>query len=220
MKIDRVQAYRLSIPFREETVVPFTVHRIMESVVLRVFAGDQVGISETTGNPGFSGESANGILAALQYLVPRVLGADPRAFRSLHRLMDSVVGNPAAKAGIDIACFDLAAKAFGVPVAMLLGGVAHERIMTQHLLPLKPVEEIARDAKIFSAAGYRIFEVKITYRKTKIYHFKSVILKTGPSVHVQIFPLTVLTIQQRQIPNPHAIRFSRDTSQAMPFLVQ
>lgn len=162
MKIERVEAYRLSIPFTVETVVPFTRHRIMESVVLRVFAGDYVGISETTGNPGFSGESQDGILAALKYIVPRVLGSDPRQFRVLHELMDAgAVGNPAAKAGVDIACYDLAGKSFGVPVQVLLGGVVHETVPTQHLLPILPLDETGPYARQFSGEGYRIFEVKI-----------------------------------------------------------
>ncbi|MDI7261039.1 MAG: enolase C-terminal domain-like protein [Thermodesulfobacteriota bacterium] len=161
MKIERVEAYRLSIPFIEETVVPFARHRIMQSVILRVFACDYIGISETTGNPGFSGESAEGILIALNYIVPNVLGTDPRQFRRLHTRMDAVVGNPAAKAGIDIACHDLVAKVFGVPLPILLGGLVHERVATQHLLPIKPLDEIATYARKFSDAGYRIFEVKV-----------------------------------------------------------
>jgi len=38
-------------------------------------------------------------------------------------------------------------------------------------------------------------------------------LKTGPSIQVQRLPFTVSTTQHRQAPIPHAIRFSRDTSQ-------
>ncbi len=162
MKIERVEAYRLSIPFTVETVVPFARHKIMESVIIRIFAGDYVGIGETTGNPGFSGESQDGILAALKYIAPRILGADPRQPRILHELMDSgAVGNPAAKAGVDIASYDLTAKSFGVPVQVLLGGLVHDRVRTQHLLPILPLEETAPYARQFTDQGYRIFEVKI-----------------------------------------------------------
>jgi L-alanine-DL-glutamate epimerase-like enolase superfamily enzyme len=162
VKIERVEAYRLSIPFSVETRVPFTVHRIMQSVVLRVFAGDYVGIGETTGNPGFSGESQDGIMAALQYIVPAILGSDPRQPRVLYDRMDSVVvGNPAAKAGVDIACYDLTAKSFGVPVQVLLGGLVHDRVQTQHLLPILPLEETVPYALNCTDEGYRIFEMKI-----------------------------------------------------------
>ncbi len=160
MKIEKVVAYRLSIPFIEETVVPFHRHRIMDSVILKVFSGNHVGISETTGNPGFSGESAEGILAALDRIVPSVLGSDPREFRKLHEAMDCVVGNPAAKAGVDTACYDLAAKHYNVSIPTLLGGKVHEKVQTQHLLPIKPIEEIVVYARNLFDEGYRIFEVK------------------------------------------------------------
>ena len=74
MKITRVEAFKLEIPFRERIVTSFTQYDNMEGLVVRISAGDHIGVAETTAVASHSGQSVGSILAALHHIVPLVLG--------------------------------------------------------------------------------------------------------------------------------------------------
>jgi len=77
------------------------------------------------------------LLGYLEEAVPtHVIGADPFAFESLARRM---IRDDYARAGqiamsalavVEMACWDIAGKALGVPVYQLLGGPIRDRIPT------------------------------------------------------------------------------------------
>ncbi|WP_419907048.1 mandelate racemase/muconate lactonizing enzyme family protein [Hoeflea sp.] len=64
-----------------------------------------------------------GIRAGIETMADAVLGLDPRKVELVERAMDLCLpGHLYAKAPIDLACWDIAGKAFGLPIADLLGG--------------------------------------------------------------------------------------------------
>jgi muconate cycloisomerase len=88
------------------------------------------------------------------YLVPAVRELDPAEIALVHQRMDKVVkGHPYAKAAVDIACFDLAGKAQGVPVSTLLGGRLREGIEVTHSLGIMDVDRCVAEAEQAVAEG-------------------------------------------------------------------
>lgn len=168
MKIKRIEAYKLEIPFLERIVTSFTSYDNMEALVVKVSAGEHVGVAETTAVASHSGESVGSILAALEHLAPLVLGEDPREIRKIHEKMNHIDINNAAKAAIDIACHDLISKYYNVPLATLLGGVVQENFDTEHLVPIKPIEETVAYTKKLVEEGYKIFELKVKGSKDDV----------------------------------------------------
>ena len=82
------------------------------------------------------------------YLAPAVRDLDPAEIAVVHQRMDRVVkGNPYAKAAVDIACFDLAGKAQGVPVSTLLGGRLRDGIEVTHSLGIMDVDRCVAEAE-------------------------------------------------------------------------
>ena len=64
-----------------------------------------------------------GIRAGLQTMAPVILGQDPRLTDVVEYAMDKQLpGHPYAKAPVDMACWDIAGQAAGLPIADLLGG--------------------------------------------------------------------------------------------------
>ncbi len=64
-----------------------------------------------------------GIRAGIETMAKAVLGLDPRKVELVERAMDLCLpGHLYAKAPIDLACWDIMGKAFGMPIADLLGG--------------------------------------------------------------------------------------------------
>ncbi|BCJ47121.1 dipeptide epimerase [Actinoplanes ianthinogenes] len=71
-----------------------------------------------------TGESLPGIAACVrERLAPVLLGRDPAEYVTLlRRVRRAATGNHGAKAAVDVALHDLAARRLGVPLAVLLGG--------------------------------------------------------------------------------------------------
>lgn len=65
----------------------------------------------------------NGIRAAIKTMVPVILGQNPRHIELIESAMDKELpGHLYAKSAIDMACWDIAAQAAGIPIADLMGG--------------------------------------------------------------------------------------------------
>ena len=93
------------------------------------------------------------------YLLPAVRGLDPAEIAVVHHRLDRVVkGNPYAKAAVDMACYDLAGKAQGVPVSTLLGGRLREGIEVTHSLGIMDVDRCVTEAE--QAVGEGIGTIK------------------------------------------------------------
>lgn len=110
----------------------------------------------------YFGESPETVRVVVDdYLRPAVLGKDPAQISVLHAAMDKAVkGHPYAKASVDIACYDLAGKALGVPVSTLLGGAHRESIEVAHSLGIMDLDKCYAEAEEAVAEGARTIKCK------------------------------------------------------------
>lgn len=94
-------------------------------------------------------------------LLPAVEGADPVGMATLHARMDSVVkGHPYAKAAVDMACYDIAGKALGVPVSTLLGGEHRDGLEIAHSLGIMANDAAIDEAEQAVAEGAKTVKCK------------------------------------------------------------
>ncbi|WP_281690369.1 mandelate racemase/muconate lactonizing enzyme family protein [Pseudonocardia thermophila] len=171
MKITGAEFYIVRLPKRREhTWASNTKLTIGRHVLVRLLTDEGVdGWGEAPALPTWGG--ANGryygetaeTVAHLgkDHLVPAIVGCDPQHIATIHARMDAVVkGNPYAKAAIDIACFDAAGKALGLPVWAMLGGKHREGVLIAHSLGLMPIEQCVEEAQAAVADGARTIKVK------------------------------------------------------------
>jgi L-alanine-DL-glutamate epimerase-like enolase superfamily enzyme len=120
-----------------------------------------------------------------RYLAPAVLGADPADLAEVHRRMERAirpsfsVGQPLAKAAIDLACYDLWGKRAGKSVAELLGGVRASEVelsWTVQSPTLAGAEALLEQGR---ALGYSSFNVKIGSPQSPEYDAQLVRLVRG-----------------------------------------
>ena len=115
-------------------------------------AADPYYCSETT-------ESSWHILR--DFLIPHVLGHAWEHPDDAARTWQAVRGNNFAKAGLEMACWDLFARTRGRPIAEALGGTRKE-IFSGVSLGIEPtVEGIVEQVKRFLDQGYRRIKMKI-----------------------------------------------------------
>jgi muconate cycloisomerase len=130
----------------------------------RIGWGEAAALKDWGGEFGrYFGESASIAEHVIErYLAPAAKGIDTANMVELHARMDSIIkGYPYAKAAVEFAAYDLAGKRLGVPVHVLLGGRARDRIPVTHSIGLIPIEEAEREAAQVAAEGIRTIKIKV-----------------------------------------------------------
>ncbi len=166
LKIQRVDVYNFDLTYVHGTYVMSGGRRItsLPSTLVRVTADSGLeGWGEvcplgTTYLPAH----AQGARAALSVLAPAVLGVDPANPGAVNDAMDSALsGHAYAKSPIDVACWDLAGRALGVPAAALLGGIRQTRFPLYVAVPLGTPEEMTAYVLERRKEGIHRFQLKI-----------------------------------------------------------
>jgi L-alanine-DL-glutamate epimerase-like enolase superfamily enzyme len=97
-----------------------------------------------------------------QALIPAVIGEDPTRIAHLVQKMDRALdGVEEAKAGIEMALWDILGKSLSVPVYKLLGGKVRDRIPLSYSIPFGTPEQMAAFAVERVKAGHRTIKVKV-----------------------------------------------------------
>ena len=118
------------------------------------------------------------------YLGPAVLGAEPSDLAEIHARMEKVIrpsfsiGQPLAKAAIDLACHDLWGKQAGKPVCELLGGARTNDVRLSWTINSASLDYAARLLDEGRALGYDSFNVKLGPPQTPAYDLDLVRLVT------------------------------------------
>jgi L-alanine-DL-glutamate epimerase-like enolase superfamily enzyme len=109
------------------------------------------------------------------YLAPAVLGADPADLADVHARMERAIrpsfsiGQPLAKAAVDLACYDLWGKQTGRRVCEILGSRICEEIKLSWTVNAASLEAARAQLEQGHAAGYDSFNVKIGPPQTPEY---------------------------------------------------
>ncbi len=105
---------------------------------------------------------AEGARAGLAVLAPLVIGLDPRQPHAVCGVLDlHLNGHSYVKSALDMACWDVAARAAGVPLAEALGGRFSPTVDLYRSVSQASPEEMAAQAADYIAEGYRRIQIKV-----------------------------------------------------------
>ncbi len=135
----------------------------VEEIIVRLRTnGGHEGWGEASPSERILGSTAETTLAALEVLIPAVLGEDPRRIGFLVHKMDLVMsGQAAAKAALDIALHDLVGQITGEPVWRMLGGHRPEGVDTDFTVGMDDPRTMASEARDLVALGFRTIKMKV-----------------------------------------------------------
>ena len=103
-----------------------------------------------------------GIRAGIETMASFILGLDPRRVLDVERAMDlALPGHLYAKSPIDMACWDIAGKAAGLPIADLMGSGSRTPRPIASSVGAKTVEETREVIQRYRDRGYVAHSVKI-----------------------------------------------------------
>jgi L-Ala-D/L-Glu epimerase / N-acetyl-D-glutamate racemase len=162
MKITDIQIETVNIPL----VTPFrtalrTVTQI-ENVMVRVKSDSTlIGYGGAAPTAAITGETLASIVGAIEHIRDHLVGMVLEDTELIfQRLNSCLVGNSSAKAAIDMAIYDLLAKAMDVPLYRLLGGKAHV-IETDKTVSIDTPEKMMVESKENIKKGFRILKIKV-----------------------------------------------------------
>lgn len=163
MKITKIKGYYIKLPLKEPFIINYATYNSMHSVIVEIHTDiGLVGYGEGVADEHVTGESAAGIYANIEMLAPHLIGENPLNIEAMHAKLDEmIIGNPALKASIDIALYDILGKHANLPIYQILGGMTVERMDYAKVLSVKAIDDTRKDIDILLESGYKVIKVKL-----------------------------------------------------------
>lgn len=166
MKIVAVEAVPFAIPYRKPLRFASGAVHTADHVLVRVHTDDGiVGVAEAPPRPYTYGETQESIVAVIgRIFAAEAVGLSLVEREVLHARLDRTVGNPTAKAAVDMACWDALGKTLDLPVTQLLGGFT-DRMRVSHMVGFAPDDVMVAEAeRVRDTYGITTFKVKVGRR--------------------------------------------------------
>jgi L-alanine-DL-glutamate epimerase-like enolase superfamily enzyme len=166
VKILAVEAIPFAIPYRKPLRFASGEVHVADHVLVRVRTDDGVvGVAEAPPRPYTYGETQQSICAVVERLfAPELVGLTLLEREVARERMDRTVGNPTAKAAVDMAVWDALGRTLDVPVTQLLGGWT-DRMRVSHMVGFAPDDVMVAEAeRVRDQYGISTFKVKVGRR--------------------------------------------------------
>ncbi|HEU5199609.1 MAG TPA: dipeptide epimerase, partial [Ktedonobacterales bacterium] len=145
---------KLTTPFRISRSVQYTA----ANVLVELQHDGQTGYGEAAPS-SYYGDTRETVLACVKHFANN-LGDNPFLIEDITQHLDQRVGrNPAAKAAVDMALYDLVGKLLGMPVYKLLGLNPENTPRTSFTIGIDTPENMAK--KALAARDYPILKIKV-----------------------------------------------------------
>ena len=166
MKIARVEAVPYAIDYRKPLEFASGEVHAAEHVLVRVHTDDGVvGTADAPPRPFTYGETQTSVRSIItDYFAPSICGVGILEREVVHARLNRTVGNPVAKAAVDMAIWDAIGQTLGVSVTELLGGFT-DRVWVSHMVGFASAESMVAEAeRIRATYGITTFKVKVGRR--------------------------------------------------------
>lgn len=158
-------------------------------VLVRLRAGELEGWGEATPLTWFTGETTDTVYEVLRSRwLPLVMGTPLHQIDGLlSTLSRDMPYNSSAMAAIDMAVYDLRARAAGLALHELLGSHGVTELRRTLPLGIGSIDETVEEARRWAAAGYTTLKMKIGYPvEESVERVKAVREAVGPGVRIRV----------------------------------
>lgn len=165
-RIVQVRTVPYAIPYRKPLRFASGQINVADNVLVEIVTSDGViGISEAPPRPYTYGETQASIVAVIeQIFAPAIIGLSILDREQVRSRLARTVGNPTAKAAINMAMWDAWGKTIGTSVHSLLGGFTDE-LQVSHMLGFDDPGVVAAEAvQLRETLGISSFKIKVGRR--------------------------------------------------------
>jgi len=166
VKITGIDTIPIDVPIHKDkaTLGAKGYHASSPFLIVQVRTDEGVdGLGEVSCTPLWSGEDQVSAAHFIETVLgPELIGQNPlERSRHIARINAVLANNPFTKAGIEIALWDIAGKAAGVPVYALLGGAVRDSIRTKYSVSGLEPAKAAAIAVWAVEQGFTAMKVKV-----------------------------------------------------------
>lgn len=149
MHITKIEVTPLNLVPQWTLTLSYGDYPVFEYALLKIHTNvGTIGLGEAAFDPVVTGETQEGVLAALRSLAPLLEGSSPFDLNALMEMAEEEIAEfPAALAALDMALYDLMGKSLGVPVHSLLGGRMRPGMQLYPVVPMDTPEAMADMAR-------------------------------------------------------------------------
>lgn len=187
MRVDAI-AYRVhESPRTEPFVIASGSSSTTTNVIVQIESGNLLGYGNACPN-SVTKETRDSIVHSLDALIAGVRGQEFEKNLEFADAMDNALaGNPAAKAGLDIAFHDLRAQEKKVPLYKFLGGGSRDRMRTDMTIGIMDLEATVAKARHWVAQGFRALKLKVGLEPAAdVRRVRAVREAVGPAVELRV----------------------------------
>ena len=164
MIIEKINLYHTRLPLRSPFETSFGRSESRDCLILEVFTDGLNGYGECVAdwNPGYSCETVQTAWHILRdFIIPNLLGKEAPKPKTFQSEMVKIRGHRMAKAGIEMALWDLIGKREGQSLRKLLGGT-RTQVEVGVSVGIQPsTSELVRVVENYLIQGYRRIKIKI-----------------------------------------------------------
>lgn len=164
-RIESIEIYRVAMPLVYPFRTAFGNDETIESVLVKITSGELYGWGESSPwrYPAYSAECAAGAFTVIRdFLAPFILGKSISSGEELQENLSWVKGNYFAKAGLDLAWWDLYAKSQKEPLWRVLGGKSNTVAVGADFGVMESIDVLLETIDGAVKAGYK--RIKLKYR--------------------------------------------------------
>jgi O-succinylbenzoate synthase len=187
MKIESIILHHLSMPLVAPFETSFGRETDRQCVIVEARSEGLTGWGECVAsyNPGYSYETVGTALPTLRdFIVPLILGKDIKDALDFQALMESVRGHHLAKAGVEMALWDLLGKREGKSLKQLFGGVRDKVEVGVSVGIQSSPEKLVETVMGFVNSGYA--RVKLKIKPGKDVAYAQAVRKAFPDIRLQV----------------------------------
>jgi len=203
MKIDSVTLHHLSMPLVSPFETSFGRETDRECVLVEIKSEGLTGYGEcvATRDPGYNYETTGTVIHILKdFVIPLMLGKDIKDAVDFQNLVSGIRGHNLAKAGVEMALWDLTGKRENKSLCELLGGVREKVEVGVSIGIQESAQGLVRSVSGYVDQGYA--RVKIKIKPGRDLEDASAVRKEFPNLRLQVDANSAYSLDDIKILKP------------------
>ena len=196
MRLEQVQLHHIRMQLTHPFETSFGRIYTRDSIVIEAFSDGLIGIGECVADrdPGYSYESSETAWLILKdFIIPLLMKKEIDSPYQVRELISSIRGNPMAKAGIEMAIWDLFGKSEKKSLKELFGGTRYKVPVGVSIGIQNTHEQLLEQVENRLNEGYQRIKIKI--KPGRDVFETELIRKTFPDVPLQVDANSAYTLK-------------------------
>jgi O-succinylbenzoate synthase len=200
MKISSITLHHISMPLVSPFETSFGRETDRQCVIIALQAEGLTGYGECVASrePGYNYETTGTAWHILKdFIAPLILGQDVKHAHDFQHRVESIRGHHLAKAGVEMALWDLLGKRDGKSLKEMFGGTRDKVEVGVSIGIQESASALVRSVESYLAKGYR--RVKIKIKPGREVEETIAVRKAYPDLRLQVDANSAYTLESAQV---------------------